>query len=258
MANVIIRQEINILDAILSAAGGSSATSKEIVQLDTLHYNGATYYFEIIGDSSISISFNVTLNGATDGTLATCNIPLLTTAYKRVRSNSFTPTTATQNCTVVIDNTAGATKNVKSAKIIIIQNVTTLVKTETQIEIGNNNTGLIATTATALTNPKYWLYTAANWDGTKTFYAEVTFANANTKSNCTITLQQDDGSGGGFANFADLVTIVSASTAATPTRTRVSFTPTNGRNYRIAYKVASSKTSVSIYNAKIIVDQVGS
>ncbi len=404
MANTIIRQEINILDHILSAASGSSATSNEIVQFDTSQYNGATYYLEVVADSSVSLNFTVTLNGATDGTLATCTIPVLTTTYTRIRSASFTPTTVIQNCTIVVSNTVGATKNVKSARIIIIQNATTIAKTETQIEIGNTVTSLTNTTAAALTDPKYWIYnpieqsvtsggvqtsfavqgatgtsqrramlftvgaaaytvssidinllktgsptdnyyieivsgadpngaalaTSANvaasstttsaayynftfatsytlsasttyyirlsrtgardavnyvnwvggdtgtngavddsgvwttpkenlrykiyrksWDGTKTFSAEVVFANASTKSNCTITLQQDDGA----LSFTDLVTIVNASTAATATRTRVTFTPTEGRTYRIASKCASSKTAYSVYCAKIIVQQ---
>ncbi len=251
MANAIIRQEINILDSLLSAAGGASATSSEIVQLDTTQYNGATYYFEVVADSSVSLSFNVTLQrGATVD--ATCNIPLLTTAYTRVRSAAFTPGAATANYTVVIDNTAGATKNVKSARIIIIQNAASITKTETQIEVGNKTT-TIATVATAITDAKYWKYTAANWDGTKTFYAEATYACSASKSAMTISLQEDNGS---FGAWADIVTIVSAGTATTATRVRsVAFTPTDGRNYRIAVLVGNSKSLGNIYNAKVIIDQ---
>ncbi len=225
MANAIIRQEINILDSVLSAAGGATGTSNEIVQLDISEYDGATLYFEIIADSTVSISFNVTLEGATDGTLATCNVPLLTTAYTRIRSTSFTPTTQVQNCTVKIDNTAGATKNVRSARIIVIQSATSINNSETQIEIGDTDLTKSNTTAAALTNPKYWLYTAANWDGIKRFYAEVT-SKTSAGNTHTVTLQEDDGS---FASWADIVTIVSAVSGTTITRRRSgSFTPTDG------------------------------
>src|SRR6266436_9206195 len=119
MANAI-RQEINLLNVTLSAAGGSSATSNEISQLTTTAYSGTpTYFFEVVADSSVSISFNVTLRrkGTTTDD-ATCNVPLLTTAFTRIRSSSFTPPSSA-DYRVFIDTTAGATKNVQSARIIV-------------------------------------------------------------------------------------------------------------------------------------------
>ncbi len=253
MANAIIRQEINILDALLSAAGGASGTSNEIVQLDTTQYNGATYYFEIEADSTISISFNVTLNGATDGTLATCNVPLLTTAFTLIRSNSFTPTTATQNCTVVIDNTAGATKNVKAARIVIIQNAASITNTETQIEIGNAST-TTSTSLVPLTNPKYWKYTAANWDGTKTFLFEAVFKTQSTKCTATVTLQTS--SSITVPSWSDVVNGTVTTTSTTPDRQRTgtAFTPVDGNWYRVAFNGVSTKETTTFYNAKVIID----
>src|SRR3990167_942350 len=100
-----IRQEINILDHLLAAASGSSATSLEIAQYDKNQYNGTqTAYFEIVARSTASIEFNVTLVGSTDGTVATINVPTLTTSYILFRSASFDPTTAAQNYTVSISN----------------------------------------------------------------------------------------------------------------------------------------------------------
>jgi hypothetical protein len=255
---VKIRQEINILTTLLTAAGGVSGTSNEIVQLDTTQYVNPTYYFEIVGDSTISISFNVTLRRkGTSTDDATANIPLLTTAYKRVRSASFTPPAGQTEYVVFIDATAGATKNVKSARIIVIDNPTTLTSSETQIEIGMTKTGLTSTTATKVvpdtTLTKYWKADTTLWDGTITYYAEVTYLMASSKSSGTFVLQEDNGS---FASWTDKVTIVNAGVASVATRVRsASFTPTNGRNYRIAYLVASSKSAATIYNAKIIVDQ---
>ncbi len=255
-----VRQEINILDAVLTATSGGTATSNEIVQVDTTQYINPKYYFEIVADSTLSITDTVTLRQkgtATDD--ATCTIPLGTTSATRIRSSSFIPGTtldvaAGQTEYVVFINTStGANTSVKAARIIVIDNPTTITSTETQIEVGGQGgTTYTSTTAVALTNPKYWLYTAANWNGTIAFYAEVTYKTASSNT-ATITLQEDNGS---FASWADKVTIVSATSSTTATRLRsASFTPTNGRNYRIAVKSSTTKSSVTIYNAKVIVDQ---
>lgn len=253
-----IRQEINILDFILSAGSGSSNTSSETVQLDTTQYNGATYYFEIVADTTVSLSVDITLNGATDGTLATCNIPLLTTAYTLIRSASFTPTTETQNCNVVIPNTVGATKNVKSARIVIIQNPATLTNTETQIEIcGTAGSATTSTTPVPVTDPKYWKYTAGNWDGTITVYFEATCNAGNSKSGVTVSLQVADGTGDGFAGWTDVTNSPITSTSLSVVRVRsAALTLTTGRWYRAAFKTGTSKSGVNIYNAKVIIDQV--
>ena len=116
-----IRQEINITDSLLTAATGATATSNEIVQLDENQYNSATFYFEVVAYSDISLAFDVTLVGSTDGTVATINVPTLTTAPTLFRSASFNPTTNVQNYTVVISAAVGTNKNVKAARIVIIQ-----------------------------------------------------------------------------------------------------------------------------------------
>jgi hypothetical protein len=115
-------------------------------------------------------------------------------------------------------------------------------------------TGLTSTTFVSVvpnsTLTKYWKYTAANLDGAKTFYWEVTALSASSKSVYNFVLQEDNGS---FGSWTDVSTISNSN--ATAVRTRSTFTPTDGRNYRIAYNVASSKSAASIYNAKIIVNQ---
>ena len=247
-----IRTEINILDHLLTAASGSSATSNEIALLDTTQFNGTvSYYFEIVADSTVSLEFTVTLVGATDGTLATITVPVLTTAYTLFRSTSFTPTTASQNCTVQIANTAGATKNVKSARIVIIQEATTLTNTETQIEIGNYNTGRTGEAAAALTNPKYWKYDAAKWDGTKTFYAEAVY---DSGSMDTITVALEVSTDILAPSWSTAVTIVSAAETTVPTRTRAAFTPVDGSWYRIT-SFNGSMDNHDIYRAGVVVQQ---
>jgi len=248
-----IRQEINILTHKLT---GSTVDSSEIVQLDTAQYVNPTYYFEVVaqnvlGGETIALRRKGT---TTDDVTIT---PSTVSSYTRFRSSSFTPP-AGQTEYIIHAVQVGSGVDVKSAKIIIIDNPTTLTSSETQIEIGMIKTGLTSTAATKVvpdsTLTKYWKYTAANWDGTTTFYAEVTYLMASSKSGGTFVLQEDNGS---FASWTDKVTIVSAGVATAATRVRsASFTPTDGRNYRIAYFVASSKSAASIFNAKVIVDQI--
>lgn len=256
MANQIIRKEINLIDGILSAAGGASATSGLKNTMDSDNYSSPTFYFEIVADSTISISFNVTLNGSADGTLATINVPLLTTAYTRIRSAAFTPSTANQSLTVVIDNTAGATKNVKIARVIIIQNAATIAATQTQVEVGNGSQtqeSITATSAAPATyaTPKYWLYTAANWDGTKVFRYDCRVNSVSTKITAAVQLQEDDGSFGSWTAIGTDQTTSSATNANLGT----TFTPTDGRHYRLTFYTSNSKSAILAGGGTITITQ---
>jgi hypothetical protein len=248
-----IRQEINIL-AGESVADGLSGSA--IVQLDTTQYNGTvTYYFEIIAvtNSSSDCVVRLTRLGTTTDD-ATITVGTSVTTKTRLRSSAFTPPSGATSYFIRLDGVTN-TCTVNVARIIVIQEFTTLTNTETQIEIGNAETGLLNTTQTALTNPKYWLYTAANWDGTLSCFAEVTYTQASNMKNTTIVLQEDNGS---FASWTNKVTIVNAGTAATPTLVRASFTPTDGRNYRITTASSSNMITHSVFNAKVVVRQLPS
>jgi hypothetical protein len=250
MANAAIRQPINILDSILSAASGASATSNEMARLDTAQFTGPTFYFEVIAQSTVSLAFTVTLVGSVDGTIATINVPTLTTAYTRLRSSSFSPTTQNQTVTVVISNAVGATKNVKFAQILVLQSAATIDVTETQIEIGNaDNT--ISLTDVPLTNPKYWTYTASKWSPTPAAYFEATFKSGTTKSKSTITLQVDDGAFGGWANVSETAIVTTTTTNPELIRSGA-FALTDGRHYRVVMKAGNTKSGLTLYNAKVI------
>ncbi|MDO8600434.1 MAG: hypothetical protein Q7R73_02310 [bacterium] len=68
-----------------------------------------------------------------------------------------------------------------------------------------------------------------------------------------IALEQDDGVFGTWTNVAQIVTDGVATSS--PERIRVSFTPTDGKHYRIVASTTASTASYDIYNAKIVVDQ---
>lgn len=173
---VKVRHEINILDSLLSAASGNSESSQELVLLDTSKYVNPTFYFEVVADTSVSLATTVSLRRfGTSTDDATINVPLLTTSFTRLRSTAFTPPVGQTTYRVFIANTLGATKNVKCARIIVIDNPATLTSSQTQIEVGNNETGKTNTTVAALTNPKYWNYNSSKWNGSSAFYLDATF-----------------------------------------------------------------------------------
>jgi hypothetical protein len=171
-----IRQEINIIDGYLGAAPDAFATSSAIVQFDGTKYTAPSAYFEVVASTSASISTQVFLRNATSSaTVATINIPTGTTAYTRFRSTEITAmASTTQNLVVVVASTTGAVKGVVAARIVILDSGNPLSSMETQIEIGNQETFTTSATTT-FTSPKYWYYNSAGWDGSPTFYAEVTY-----------------------------------------------------------------------------------
>jgi len=179
--NTKIRQEINILDSILSATSGNYATSSEIVTLEPSKYTGATYYFEVVAKADGGAHFNVTLRNATSSEIVS-TVDAFAISYRRFRSVAFTaPGDATQY-KVTIDNTAGISKYVNAARIIILQDSASITNTQTQIEIGSATTTASNTTTLPLQSPKYWYYDSSKWDPTPTFYAEVSFQNTQTSS----------------------------------------------------------------------------
>lgn len=252
LGNYIIRQEINIIDGVAGGGSGIVLGADGYVQLDTTQYVNPTYYFETnISTSAGGSTITLRRLGTTTDDASVSGTPAIL-----VRSSSFSPPAGQTVYGIFSSNT---TVRVSAARIIVIDNTSTLTKTETQIEVGNKVTNLGNTTpAAVITNPKYWTYTSANWDATVTFYAEVTYSTSTTQT-ATISLQEDDGS---FGGWADIKVIVSAVSNTSPTRTRsTSFTPTaTGRHYRIAgfESSATGGRVYAVYNAKVIVDQSSS
>lgn len=187
-----MRQEINIIDGYLGAATGVYATSSAIINLDKTKYSGtATFYFEVVASTSASIASNVYLKTTEGATLATVSIPTGTTNPTLIRSSPFVPNGAS-DLVAVIGNESGATKSIKAARIIVLQSFagdanSAATSTQTQIEIGNKETGKSNTSSSALSNPKYWTYTSDKWDGNLTFYAEATYQNTQTSSSTVFT-----------------------------------------------------------------------
>jgi hypothetical protein len=141
--------------------------------------------------------------------------------------------------------------------VVIIQNATTITNTQTQIEIGNEAT-TTSTTNVPTTNPKYWKYTSANWDGTITAYFEATLACSSSKSATTAVLQTSTSITA--PSWSDVASSTITTTTAYNSSSLVrsgAITLTAGNWYRVAYKSGTSKSAAYIWNAKIVIDQYG-
>src|SRR3989344_3052304 len=126
-ATATIRQEINIIDAVISASGDDSA----IIQLDTTKYTGATYYFETVAKVT-SGTLTVALERFGTATQDAA-ISVTGTSFTRQRSASFTPPAGTQT-EYNINLSGGTGPQVKAARIIVIQSADPIAATQTQIE----------------------------------------------------------------------------------------------------------------------------
>jgi uncharacterized protein (UPF0333 family) len=188
-----IRQEINIVDGYMSAAASAYATSSAIVNLDKTKYSGTvTFYFEVLASTTAGISGDVYLRTTAGATVATASYDTSATSPTLWRSNAFTPNGAA-DYVAVIDNEAGATKSIKAARIIVLQDFadnanSAATSTQTQIEIGNQELGKTNTANSALSFPKYWKYDSTKWDGTLTAYAEVSYQNTQVASSTTYNI----------------------------------------------------------------------
>lgn len=99
------------------------------------------------------------------------------TNYQTARSAWFTPSTTagvtTRNLTLRVWVTGG-TGTVKAARLKIVQTDSTkITDTQSQVELGNDQT-ITSTTYGELTDPKYYYYDTAKFSGTKSAFFEAT------------------------------------------------------------------------------------
>ncbi len=244
MANQALRQEINLLCASLSSTG--TLTINEIAQLDTTQYSGTpTYWFEAVYSGAASNTGTIKLRDIAAATNV-ASLAGATSGSNIISRVQFTPTAGARAYTVQLVGDGTRSQIILDARIIILQSEALITQTETQIEIGNETVNLSNTVVADITAPKYWKYTAANWDGTKTFSVEVVYKTS-AANTATITLCRT-------SDNTSNVTVASASHTSY-TRVRVTFTPVDGETYKLRGLSSSSKSSYTIACAKIVVDQ---
>ena len=175
-----IEQQINIIDQEYSTSSmtyGPTDNSLGLVRWDSAKYNGDTVYFEAVihGDQGIAeCTTAVAALFASNGTQVSGSEVIENSAgltYLRVRSGALTLGTL-PNLESGIDYTVRlkcqisgiGNAYIKAARLIIVQSdATSITDTQTQIEVGNNES-TAGTTYADLTDKKIYHYTSGNWD----------------------------------------------------------------------------------------------
>ncbi len=132
----IIRQEINITNA--SYWGNGAYDSIESVLLDTTKYNGATYYFEVVTKSVAGNTGTIRLRRKGTTTDDATITGTVNTTYTLLRV-AFTPPVGATEYVLALVGDAVTIQYVLAARIIIIQDASPIISTETQIEVGSNS-----------------------------------------------------------------------------------------------------------------------
>jgi hypothetical protein len=224
-----------------------------IARLNAANYNGATFYFEVIGKVA---SGTCTVGCYDIGDAANeTTVSVTATKYTRYRSAAFTPTAGDRDYRVYVSG--GTSPLIISAKIIILQSATDITDTETQIEVGQHWTGIPAAINTwyPLTEPKYWKYESSKWDPAPAFKLGFTIAVEDDRESYILGLEYDDGA---FTWSGNVVAQVSGiSSESVIYYESAAFTPTNGLHYRLVYQGDDAKDDIYLYNAKVIGTQVG-
>lgn len=183
-----IEQQINIMDQVYTTSSSSDDPGDN--SLGEVYYDGAKYtsptvYFEAVmkllvgGSTNVSATLYYSDNGTavSSSTVTTTN----TSAYQRVRSGALTLANTT-NYTVRIKCGSANTGcgSVDAARLIVLQSAAGGIQsTETQIEVGNNETTM-AVSNTTLTDPKLYTYNDSKFSPSPTAYFEATMKSSNS------------------------------------------------------------------------------
>jgi hypothetical protein len=120
-------------------SGGTKIFRRCQTILNPADYDGATYYFEILGfNGHASTDYDVTLyNYTTSQTITTITVPHSDSDPVRLRSSAFTPTVGSNAYTVSIPATAANSNlHVYAARIVVVQ--VNATKTRIQIPLINS------------------------------------------------------------------------------------------------------------------------
>lgn len=147
-----------------------------MVEINTSGYSAtASYYFEVVGSTTSGAGdAYLVFNGGT-GTSSTggnwIKASGLGTSVSRVRSAAFTPTGSQL---AYVNLIAGTGVTLTAARIIIVQtSATNITDTETQVEVGNNETSTSASYAD-LTDKKIFYYDSSKYNPAPTVNFEAT------------------------------------------------------------------------------------
>lgn len=241
-----IRHEIDILRHYQGPTGAGNET----IYFDNSKYSGSlSFTFECLAYTDDPFSGTVQLKNSAGTTVATITIPANITTYTFYSTTIASLPTDSYYLYVV-----NYTEWVRAARIIIVEDTgeDELTDTEVQIPIGTHGS-TTSEVAVEGSYPIYWKYTSANWVATtKNFYVEAVYASGNSMSDVTVELQYSTNQ---TSWSADTTVLTGAALTTVPgTRVRVSFTPVDGRYYRLVFYTENDMYSAMLYGGAIIVD----
>ena len=145
-------------------------------QIDVTAYSEATYYYEAVIQTSAGTGYATLWNHTGGAAVSGGEISTSSTSLVRVRSSAVT-LTGSDDYTDRIKNNGSNTTTFYGGRVVVIQSASAISATESIAVLFSYSTN--GTTSGSYVQPGsigdiYWLYTAANWDGTVSIYHEVT------------------------------------------------------------------------------------
>lgn len=262
-------QQINIIDQEYlraSTSYGPTDNSLGLVRWDSSKYTGDTVYFEAIlstlgyNDTAYAMLVDSNGNGVTSSQLSVFTGS--GSYYVLVRSSALTLNDGWYY-TVRTKGSSG-TRNVKllAARLIVTQSdATKITDTETQVEMGNYQTGFTNTTYLELTDPKYYEYKQSRFSPTPESAGDVEFhATLNIADSADTAYAELYNRTNGQTVAEVSVTATTAATLkiATNVDADADWDTTNADEYSVRVKCADNNgggCSGTISNAKIVLDQ---
>jgi hypothetical protein len=197
--NQKIEQQINIVswENAMSGMEGSYPTDNSwgLIYWDADKYNGETVYFE-------AIIFNAEAGNTASASLYTNNgvhvdgSTVTTTNNTRTLVRTASPITLTDDTQYTVRMGRDASvAYLHSARLIILQNATSITDTVTQIEVGCLSYSPQTTYSRTAAPQIYYYYDNDVWDPPPTVYFEATLGGTFTEDPPTIEGPQDTGTG---------------------------------------------------------------
>lgn len=220
--------------------------SPSYIRIDPAKFNGATYYHEAVLKTSAATGY-IAIYTQAGSVVSSSEITTTATSATRLRSGAITFTAG--NHTTRFKNDGSNTTTFWDDAVVVVQDANEITDTETQIELitDNYSDGSASYVDISTINWGWFLYTAANWDGSVSIFYEATF-----KTNSVTAYTQLHDSANSGVSGAEITT-----TSTSYTRVRSSaITLFNATAYKPRIKNDGTRIT-SINSGRIIIEQTG-
>jgi len=245
-----IEHQVDLNNVLTSTTSTTYVLSsyRIIASIDPTRYVNPSFYFEAVFLSNVSgVKAYTELYNVTDGvSVSGSEVFNDTSVYLRKRSGVITLPSTAKDYTFRYKVDSGTRNYIRSVRIIIVDNYTTLTKLEHQIEIGDYD-ATMSDILHELPYPKTYLFEGDKFDGTLTVYFEATiYVSAKTAQADLYNVTDGVSVGGSLVS----------TTSTTPVRVRSgAITLISGKQYRVRYRNNVAGKTTYINGAKIIIRQ---